>query len=87
MGQCSHVFVDLMTRHAHEGRVGRHSGPHDEIIHPTGNALSDERKPRTDYDKLLTAVRRVHEGRGAVGWGGVSVGTVGCVVCVRGGER
>jgi len=74
-----------MTRRAHEVQIGRHSSPHDRIMFPTIDAFSDERQQKTNYDKLLTGVRGVREGTGAVGWGGVGVDGVGCVGCVRGG--
>jgi len=31
-----------MTRHADEVRVGRHSSPHDRIMHPDFDTFSDE---------------------------------------------
>ena len=70
-----------MTRRAHEVQIGRHSSPHDRIMFPTIDAFSDERQQKTNYDKLLTGVRGVREGRGSVGWAGVVVGRSGCVGC------
>jgi len=74
-----------MTRQADTMQIGRHSSPQDRIMYPTIDAFSDEWQQKKNYDKLLTWVRGVREGRAAVGWGGVGVDGVGCVGCVRGG--
>jgi len=69
-----------MVRRAHEVQIGQHSSPHDRIMYPSIDAVSDERQQKTNYDMLLTGVRGEREGR-------MGVGGVGCVGCVRGGAR